>query len=352
MPTSEKRISNQDQTHLSPSGHHNSVMVSNTDEKISESKEPPEKDGVLQSPPAVIIKGDDKLRHDSDETGGTLVATSHNESSGRDSPHSTPNGEVDLESGEGSELKRTPSTVIPRNKRRGLFAQLVIGIPEIDDPVQYSRGIKNFIVFIIACAAIAGPMGFESTLYIIDNSSAIYLPALPHVAEGLHTNTTLTNLTVAFYMLALGLFPLWWSAASERMGRRSIYVISFALWIIFNVLCATSQNIIELIIMRILAAGAGASVQAVGAGTLADIYVPQQRGTAMGWFYIGPLTGPLIVFFLWWQKVDGRRRLLAGLSMSGLDGVPRFGFLYSAGRCNFFSFFSFCPRPCVRLAKS
>ena len=47
--------------------------------------------------------------------------------------------------------------------------------------------------------------------------------------------------------------------------------------------------------MRILAAGAGASVQAVGVGTLADIYIPQQRGRAMGWFYIGPLTGPLIV---------------------------------------------------------
>jgi MFS family permease len=96
-------------------------------------------------------------------------------------------------------------------------------------------------------------------------------------------------------MLSLGFFPLWWSAASERVGRRSIYVISFGLWIIFNVLCATSQNIIELIVMRLLAAGAGASVQAVGAGTLADIYIPQERGRAMGFWYIGPLAGPLIV---------------------------------------------------------
>jgi nitrate/nitrite transporter NarK len=66
---------------------------------------------------------------------------------------------------------------------------------------------------------------------------------------------------------------------------------SFALWIVFNVLCATSHDIAELIVMRILAAGAGASVQAVGAGTLADMYIPQERGRAMGWFYIGPLTG-------------------------------------------------------------
>jgi hypothetical protein len=71
-----------------------------------------------------------------------------------------PNLEADLENGEGAELKRNPSTIIPRKKRRGLFAQLVVGIPEIEDPVQYSRKIKNVIVFIIAIAAVAAPMGY------------------------------------------------------------------------------------------------------------------------------------------------------------------------------------------------
>jgi pyruvate/2-oxoglutarate dehydrogenase complex dihydrolipoamide acyltransferase (E2) component len=41
---------------------------------------------------------------------------------------------VDLENGDGTELKRKVSTIIPRTKRRGLFAQLVIRIPEIDEP--------------------------------------------------------------------------------------------------------------------------------------------------------------------------------------------------------------------------
>jgi hypothetical protein len=67
--------------------------------------------------------------------------------------------EVDLENGEGKDLKRKQSNVIPRNKRRGLLAQFVIGIPEIDDPVQYSQKTKIFIVFIISTAALAGPMG-------------------------------------------------------------------------------------------------------------------------------------------------------------------------------------------------
>lgn len=48
-----------------------------------------------------------------------------------------------------------------------------------------------------------------------------------------------------------------------------------------------------LVVMRVLGGGASASVQAVGAGTIADIWEPSQRGLAMGIFYLGPLVGPL-----------------------------------------------------------
>lgn len=48
-----------------------------------------------------------------------------------------------------------------------------------------------------------------------------------------------------------------------------------------------------LIVMRILGGGAAASVQAVGAGTIADIWAVKERGQAMGIFYLGPLMGPL-----------------------------------------------------------
>jgi MFS family permease len=47
-------------------------------------------------------------------------------------------------------------------------------------------------------------------------------------------------------------------------------------------------------VFRILSGGAAASVQAVGAGTLSDIYEPHVRGRAMGYFYLGPLMGPML----------------------------------------------------------
>ena len=174
------------------------------------------------------------------------------------------------------------SQVIPRRKRRGLLAQIVL-VPEITDPKDYKPHIKRMLLAIVALAAMTSPMG-----------SAIYLPALPDITSSFNTTTTLTNLTVAFYLVAMGVFPLWWSSASERLGRRSIYVCSFALYTVFCILCAEAKSVDMLIVMRVLAAGAGASAQAVGAGTLGDLYVPSERGRAMGYFYLGPLMGPLI----------------------------------------------------------
>lgn len=94
-------------------------------------------------------------------------------------------------------------------------------------------------------------------------------------------------------MLAMSIFPLWWSSFSETLGRRTIYLVSFTLFLLWNVLAALSRNIAMLIVMRILGGGAAASVQAVGAGTIADIWEVRERGRAMGIFYLGPLCGPL-----------------------------------------------------------
>jgi len=94
-------------------------------------------------------------------------------------------------------------------------------------------------------------------------------------------------------MLAMSIFPLWWSSFSETLGRRTIYIVSFALFVLWNILAALSTNIAMLVITRLLGGGAAASVQAVGAGTIADIWEVKERGKAMGIFYLGPLMGPL-----------------------------------------------------------
>lgn len=110
----------------------------------------------------------------------------------------------------------------------------------------------------------------------------------------MHATSTVTNLSISLYMLSMSIFPLWWSSFSEKFGRRTVYLASFTLFVAFNILCSFSNSITMLIVTRMLSGGASASVQAVGAGTIADIWDSHERGRAITIFYLGPLCGPLI----------------------------------------------------------
>ncbi|KAE8348982.1 major facilitator superfamily domain-containing protein [Aspergillus coremiiformis] len=174
------------------------------------------------------------------------------------------------------------AVVVPRLNHRGLFGQFTL-LAEVENPKTYSRRTKWFITFIVAWAGATAPMG-----------SAILFPALSQVTQELNSTTTVANLNISLYMLSMSIFPLWWSSFSEKLGRRTIYLVSFCLFVIFNVLCAISKSMAMLIVMRLLSGGASASVQAVGAGTIADLWESRERGRAMGIFYLGPLCGPLL----------------------------------------------------------
>lgn len=171
---------------------------------------------------------------------------------------------------------------VPRAHRRGLFGRFSI-LAEVEDARNYKNSVKWYITFIIGIAGIAAPL-----------ASTIILPALPEIAMDFETKATETNLAVALYMLAMAVFPLWWSSFSETLGRRTIYLVSFSMFILWNICGAVSTNIGMLVVMRLLGGGASASVQAVGAGTIADVWEPKERGKAMGFFYLGPLMGPFI----------------------------------------------------------
>lgn len=204
-----------------------------------------------------------------------------------DSTSITTVADHDAQDHETPDLERTttqklPLVKVPRSERRGLFARFA-AISEVTEPTHYTNKTKWTITAVVALAAAAAPVG-----------SAIILPTLSQVEREFKTSSAVTNLSVALYMLSMAIFPLWWSSFSERSGRRSIYIVSFASYTIFGVLSAISPNIAMLVVMRLLNGGSAASVQAVGAGTIADLWEPIERGRAMGMFYLGPLLGPLI----------------------------------------------------------
>ncbi|KAL2128842.1 hypothetical protein VTI74DRAFT_8574 [Chaetomium olivicolor] len=169
---------------------------------------------------------------------------------------------------------------IPRSERRGLLGQLTL-VPEVEDPQTSGNGTKWLMTAIVALAGATSSTG-----------TSVSYPALAEIAADLDTTTTVVNLSLAFYMLAMAFAPMWWSYFSETRGRRSVYIVSFSLFVVFSCLSAISTNVAMFIVFRVLSGGAAAAVQAVGAGTIADVWEPQNRGRAMGVFYLGPLAGP------------------------------------------------------------
>ncbi|CAX41068.1 uncharacterized multidrug transporter, putative [Candida dubliniensis CD36] len=222
----------------------------------------------------------------------TTTTTPHHTTVDPD-PDLGPLGELErdlssLESQQEQYLSQKPTSTsiktnkVPLRQRRGLLAQIVL-IPEYEDARDYPNKIKYLIVFIIAFASLAGPFG-----------TSVMLPAIDDIVTDLNTNVSTVNVSVGIYLLSLGIFPLWWSSFSERFGRRSVYMVSFTLFVAFSIGTALSPNIASLIILRVLQGGSSASVQAVGAGTIADLFIPQERGQAMGLYYLGPLAGPFL----------------------------------------------------------
>lgn len=57
-----------------------------------------------------------------------------------------------------SSVRSRPLSVVPRSKRRGLFARLAV-VPEVDRPYDYKNSTKWGITLTIALATAAAPLG-------------------------------------------------------------------------------------------------------------------------------------------------------------------------------------------------
>ncbi|CAI4059674.1 hypothetical protein SUVZ_04G2550 [Saccharomyces uvarum] len=192
----------------------------------------------------------------------------------------TSNGQVQ----NGNQLDRLKNKdyVVPRNERRGLLPQLAI-IPEFKDARDYPPMMKKMIVFLIAFSSMMGPMG-----------TSIIFPAINSITTEFKTTVIMVNVSIGVYLLSLGVFPLWWSSLSELEGRRTTYITSFAMLFAFSIGSALAPDINSFIALRMLCGAASASVQSVGAGTVADLYISEDRGKNLSYYYLGPLLAPLL----------------------------------------------------------
>ncbi|CZR59816.1 related to dityrosine transporter [Phialocephala subalpina] len=183
---------------------------------------------------------------------------------------------------------------------------------EVYDRIKPSR--KLVIVALLSYCSFLAPI-----------SSTTILAAVPEVAATYNSTGTIINLSNALYMLFMGVSPCFWGPLSQVYGRRWICLITAFLFCCCSLGTALSPNLASYYVFRILTAFEGTSFLNVGASCIGDIYRPQERATAMGWFLSGTLIGPafgpfiggIIVTFKSWRVIFYLQTALAGVALIG-----------------------------------
>lgn len=126
-------------------------------------------------------------------------------------------------------------------------------------------------------------------------ASSMIAPALPLLSRDFHvTSSVQENLMLSTFVLAYAFGPLVLAPLTEMFGRRVVLQTTNIMFIAFNLGCGASQSSSQLTVLRFFAGLGGSAPQAVGGGTIADLFEPADRGSAMGMYSLAPLLGPAI----------------------------------------------------------
>ncbi|BGP35356.1 hypothetical protein JCM10296v2_007192 [Rhodotorula toruloides] len=137
----------------------------------------------------------------------------------------------------------------------------------------------------------------QATL-VVTFASSSPSSATQQIAQQYSSSLEVADLTTSLFLAGYCLGPIVWAPMSEMIGRRPVFVVSLAIFGLFQIGDALAQNIWTIIIIRFLAACFASSPLTNAGGVIADIWDPVGRGKAMALFsasvFVGPVLGPII----------------------------------------------------------
>ncbi|KAK6529335.1 hypothetical protein TWF281_008511 [Arthrobotrys megalospora] len=146
--------------------------------------------------------------------------------------------------------------------------------------------------------------------FVVSFGASVYAPAVFSIQREFGTTLTQALAGITTYVLGMAFGPLIAGPISESVGRRAVYFVALPIAGAFTLGVAYARNLATILVCRFFSAMFGASVLAVGAGTVADIW--DLRGSAaalnasclfLAMAFMGPGFGPLVGFYV---IADGR----------------------------------------------
>lgn len=100
----------------------------------------------------------------------------------------------------------------------------------------------------------------------------LYLPALPTLADNLHTSSSYAQLSLTACMIGLSVGQLFAGALSDFHGRRVPLLIGLLIYAITSLLCAFSPSIGVLVVLRFIQGLAGSAGIVISRAIVRDMY--------------------------------------------------------------------------------
>jgi DHA2 family multidrug resistance protein len=118
--------------------------------------------------------------------------------------------------------------------------------------------------------------------------------ALPYMQGSLSASQDQINWVLTSYIVASAIMtaPIGWLA--DRFGRKKLFIVCVAGFTIASLLCATAQNIEQIVLYRLLQGMAGAALVPLSQAVLLDSYTVEERSGAMAIWGIGVMLGPIM----------------------------------------------------------
>lgn len=114
-------------------------------------------------------------------------------------------------------------------------------------------------------------------------TATIYLPLLPLLATHFRVSLQSIDLTITIYIIFQAISPLLFATSSDTIGRRPIYIITYAIYTVASLgLALNKTSYPALLLLRALQSLGASAVLALSYGVVADICVHAERGAMLG----------------------------------------------------------------------
>ncbi|KAH7189574.1 major facilitator superfamily domain-containing protein [Fusarium flagelliforme] len=172
------------------------------------------------------------------------------------------------------------------------------GPSDPDNPRNFSPTVK--ILSIASITSLAWASCF---------AGAIYAPAQTSVGKEFHQGRLESVLPLSLYNLGMACGPLVGAPLSETYGRKTVYVATTPIFLVFLLGSGFARDITALCVCRFFAGMFASPNVNNTSATIMDYCAPQYRGAALGIYYsipslgaaVGPLVGGFVERGLGWR---------------------------------------------------